>query len=226
MRKNPLYKLAELSGIHLRNTKFASEADTRLARSFANDLASVLLSELPERTFEKKSVKGLRHAPDVLGARVHDNLLELNQAAQDAFDHVRWTAFYEEDSWSDSFLGEFANGEGIGPDGTLYHPDIILGLFVLGPGTTYPAHAHPAEEFYIVITGNPQFKTGVNREFELKCSGEVVLHHSETSHAISSSNTPLFAVVGWRGEIQAQSWYRNNMADLKEPKKHPTIRKS
>ncbi len=226
MRINSLYKLAELSGIHLRNTDFVSGADSQLARSFAKDLDSVLLSELPEQTFDKRSVKGLRHTPDALHARVPDNLLELNLAAQNAFDHVRWTAFYEEDSWSRSFLGEFANGEGIGPDGTLYHPNIILGLFILGPETTYPAHAHPAEEFYIVLTGKPQFKVGVDSDFEAKQSGDVILHHSNMSHSIRSSSAPLFAIFGWRGEIHARSWYRNNMADLKEPKKHPTIIKS
>ena len=210
MRKNPLYKLAELSGIHLQNTKFVSEADTQLARLFANDLDSVLLSELPEQAFDKRSVKGLRHTPDALNADVPDNLLELYQAAQNACDHVRWTEFYEEDAWSRSFLGEFANGEGIGPDGTLYHPNIILGLFILGPEATYPAHAHPAEEFYIVLTGKPQFKVGVASDFETKHSGEVILHHSNMSHSIRSSNAPLFAIFGWRGEIDARSWYRNN----------------
>ena len=226
MNQNPLYKLAELSRDHLRNTKYANDADSKLAQLFSHDLDSVLLSDLPEQAFEERSVSGLRHTPDVLGANVPDTLLELFEAARNTVDHVRWTDFYEEDSWSRSFLDEFANGEGIGPDGALYHSEIILGLFILGPETFYPAHAHPAEEFYIVLTGKPQFKVGVNGEFETKHPGAVVLHHSNMSHSIRSSSTPFFAIFGWRGQINARSWYRNNMADRNEPKKHPTIRKS
>ncbi len=226
MNKNPLYKLAELTRDHLRKTKFTNYEDSTLAHVFINDLDSILLSKLPERTFKKRSVSGLRHTPDVLGSKVSGNLLEIFEAARNAFDHVRWTEFYEKDSWSKSFLDEFANGEGIGPDGTLYHPNIILGLFILGPETMYPAHAHPAEEFYIVLTGNPQFKVGDDNEFEIKLSGEVIVHHSDMSHAIRSSETPFWAIYGWRGDINARSWYRKNMADPDEPKKHPTIRKS
>lgn len=226
MNGNPLYKLAELSRNHLRKTIFACDADSKLAQTFASDLDSVLQSDLPVQITEERSVNGLRHAQDVLSANVPSDLIELYQAARNAFDHVRWTDFYEEDSWSKSFLEEFANGEGIGPDGKLYHRSIILGLFILGPETTYPGHAHPAEEFYIVLTGNPQFKVGVNSEFEPMRSGEIILHHSDISHSIRSSSIPFYAIFGWRGEINARSWYRNNMADLNEPKKHPTIRKS
>lgn len=226
MKENPLYNLAELSRNHLRISKFAGVSDSKLARVFAHDLDSVLQSELSEQTFEKRSVKGLRHSPGALGASVPANLLKLYQAARNAFDCVRWTEFYEEDSWSKPFLAEFANGEGIGPDGSLWHLSTILGLFILGPETTYPAHAHPAEEFYIVLNGNPQFKVGVGSDFETKKPGEIVLHHSDVSHSIRSSNTPFFAIYGWRGDISARSWYRNNMADLEEPKKYPTIRKS
>jgi mannose-6-phosphate isomerase-like protein (cupin superfamily) len=226
MNESSLYKLAELSRDHLRTTRFVSNADFKLAETFANDLDSVVLSELPVQTIKERPVNGLRHAPDVLRTNVPDNLLELSQAARNAFDHVRWTEFYEEDSWSKSFLDEFANGEGIGPDGRLFHRNIILGLFILGPETTYPEHAHPAEEFYIVLTGNPQFKVGVNSEFKPMRSGEVILHHSDISHSIKSSSAPFYAIFGWRGEIHERSWYRNNMADLNESKKHPTIRKS
>ncbi len=226
MRENPLYNLAELSRNHLRNTEISRNADSKLARAFADDLDSALQNELPEQTFEKRSVKGLKHAPEVLGARVASDLFELHLAARNAFDYVRWTEFYKEDSWSKPFLNELANGEGIGPDGSLCHLSTILGLFILGPDTTYPAHAHPAEEFYIVLNGNPQFKVGVNSEFETKQPGEIVLHHSDISHSIRSSNTPFFAIFGWRGEIDARSWYRNDMSDPKEPKRHPTIRKS
>jgi len=119
----------------------------------------------------------------------------------------------------------FANGEGIGPDGRLKHKEVILGLFLLGPNVTYPEHAHPAEEFYIVLTGNPEFNIG-DKGFEQQDAGAVVLHHTNISHAIRTASEPFFAIFGWRGEIGAKSWYRNNMAEESEPKKYPTIKKA
>ena len=52
---------------------------------------------------------------------------------------------------------------GIGPDGRLWHDEVILGLFVLGPHTVYPPHAHPAEEFYVVLSGAPEWQVGAGK---------------------------------------------------------------
>lgn len=226
MNNNSLYELAKISRDHLREAQYSNDTDLSLAQLFANDLNSVLESNLSAKIQPEKAVRGLRYAPIALGSNVPSGISEIYSASKEAFSYVRWTEFYEEDSWSKSFLPVFANGEGIGPDGRLFHKEIILGLFILGPHTTYPEHAHPAEEFYIVLTGNPEFKVGAENDFELKKSGEVVLHHSDISHSIRSSDEPFYAIFGWRGDINARSWYRNNMSDANEPKKYPTIKKS
>ncbi len=182
--------------------------------------------EFPEQGFEQKPVAALKYAHSLLGVQVGDDLVDLYQAATDAFNHVRWTEFYAHDTWSQPFLSEFANGEGIGPDGFFYHQDLILGLFILGPETIYPEHAHPAEEFYIVLSGNPQFKVGLNSRYETRYPGDVVLHHSDISHSIKSADSPFFAIFGWRGDINSPSWYKNKMDDRDEVKKYPKIKKS
>jgi mannose-6-phosphate isomerase-like protein (cupin superfamily) len=223
--QNPLYKLARLTSEHLKTTDYSQVVGTELSKSFSNDLDSVLDRLLPEQVSDERQVRALNYAPIVLGKNVPSKLTELYNAARSAFGQVRWTEFYEEDSWSKSFLPLFANGEGIGPDGRLKHNEVILGLFLLGPNVTYPEHAHPAEEFYIVLTGNPEFKVGSNN-FKLQEAGAVVLHHNNVSHAIRTSSEPFFAIFGWRGEIGAKSWYRNNMTEESEPKKYPTIKKT
>lgn len=223
--QNPLYKLAKLTSEHLKTIEYSKVVDLELSKSFSNDLDSVLDCLLPEQTSDERQVRALNYAPIVLGKNVPSKLTELYNAARNAFGQVRWTEFYEEDPWSKSFLPLFANGEGIGPDGRLKHNEVILGLFLLGPNVTYPEHAHPAEEFYIVLTGNPEFKVG-NNNFELQEAGAVVLHHTNISHVIRTSSEPFFAIFGWRGEIGAKSWYRNNMTEESEPKKYPTIKKT
>lgn len=223
--QNPLYKLAQLTSKHLKTREYSSTSDRELALSFAKDLESVLARLLPEQTSIEGPVRALNYAPIVLGVTLSSKLTSLYDAARNAFGQVRWTEFYEEDAWSEPFLPLFANGEGIGPDGRLKHDEIILGLFLLGPNVTYPEHAHPADEFYIVLTGNPEFKVG-NNHFEMQDAGAVILHHTDISHAIRTSSQPLFAIFGWRGKIAEKSWYRNRMTESSEPKKYPRIKKA
>ncbi len=222
--QNPLYKLAQLTSEHLRKMDCSKVIDHKLSHLFADDLDNVSVCVLHEKTPGERRVRALSYAPLVLGQSVSVELAELYNAARNAFGQVRWTEFYEADSWSKSFLPSFANGEGIGPDGRLQHDEIILGLFLLGPNTVYPEHAHPAEEFYLVLTGNPEFNVG-GKGFEFHEAGSVVLHHSNVSHAIRTSDEPFYAIYGWRGEIGARSWYRDNMAEISESKKYPTIKK-
>jgi hypothetical protein len=222
--QNSLYSLAQHTRDHLRRTDFSNVFDFELAQSFANDLDWALNVTLPEQILEGHPVRGLYNAPLVLGKNVPDELTDLYGAARNAFGQVRWTEFYEEDSWSKPFISSFACGEGIGPDGRLQQDEMILGLFLLGPDTFYPEHAHPAEEYYIALTGNPEFKVG-NNQFELQNDGAVILHHSNISHAIRSSKEPFYAIYGWRGEVEAKTWYRDNMNEETEFKKYPKINK-
>lgn len=222
---SPLYELAKLASKHLEAAEFPDVADLELAASFSNDLDAVLDCQLAEQTSDERQVRALNWAPIVLGKSVPSKLSDLYNAARTAFGQVRWTEFYEENPWSESFLPLFANGEGIGPDGRLKHNEVILGLFLLGPRVTYPEHAHPAEEFYIVLTGNPEFKLG-SGNFVLQEAGAVVLHHSDISHAIRTSSEPCFAIYGWRGAIGERSWYRNDMTEESEAKKYPAIKKA
>ena len=223
---HPLNQLGRLTGDHLRKQDYSGDDDRLLAYKFADEIDSAISSSLVEQELSKIKVRGLKHATSVLSAYVPGSLSRLFKSANEAFNQVRWTEFYQADDWSEGFLGEFANGEGIGPDGVLYHPDIILGLFILGPHTIYPEHAHPADEFYIVLSGKPEFKVGANSEYLVQEPGSVVLHHSDTSHSIRTRKDPFFGVFGWRGEIHAPSWYREDMNDIKELKKHPTYAKS
>lgn len=163
-------------------------------------------------------VRGLTYAPLIFGAGPAHPLFEV---ALGAFPHAVWSEFYDDTPWSRPFLPRFATGECIGPSGTLHSDRTILGLFILGPDTFYPAHAHPAEEFYIVLAGQGDFQNGATAAFETKRPGDAIFHASEASHAICTGPQALFAVYGWRGAIAAPSWYRDDMTDEAEPKKYP-----
>jgi hypothetical protein len=58
------------------------------------------------------------------------------------------------------FLDGYAYCEVVGPHGHLRHPDVAMGLLLLGPHITYPEHAHPAAEIYAVVAGRAEWLQG------------------------------------------------------------------
>jgi len=222
-----LYDLASETAIFLKSQISSQIPDThkQLALNFSADLENLNSKNLKEQWRPGSVVRGLRFSPQSLGIQPTPELRNLYEAARIAFGLVQWTEFYEDDEWSRSFLPKFANGEGFGPNGRIYHNSIILGLFILGPHCVYPPHAHPGEEFYIVLTGHPEWQIGASNQYQEKTPGSVLIHRSNECHSIRTIEEPLFAVFGWRGNISAPSWYRKDMTDESEKKLYPKIRK-
>ncbi len=222
LQPHPLIEMAHRTAAYLSLISVEDSA-AGIRERFVDDLKS--LQELPESNTPPldNAVRGLRYGPTVLAASCTEDCAAIFSAARSAVGHVNWTEFYAPDLWSRPFLPNFANGEGIGPAGTLRCHEFILGLFILGPNTLYPAHAHPAEEFYLVLTGDAEFQIGANEPFRPVASGDVAWHCSGVSHAIRTHSHPLFAVVGWRGAIHERSWYRDDMSDHTLPIRYPSI---
>ncbi|MGV6873259.1 dimethylsulfonioproprionate lyase family protein [Pseudochelatococcus sp. B33] len=220
-----IYRLLAETEQYLREIGDASiEPDRRVA---AKDFAEICRAEASQPALlsqnKSRSVRGLRDAPLLFDAGLSPGRTPLFEAALDAFPYARWSEFYEESPWSQPFIGSFATGECIGPAGRLQSTDIILGLFILGPGIDYPPHAHAAEECYIVVAGEAEFQIGAQSDFVVKREGDVVFHGSHISHAIRTSSRPMFAVYVWRGALSEPSWYRNDMTDETEPRKYPKL---
>lgn len=176
---------------------------------FATDIDRELSAGLKPQYWEANPVRGLRHLPQVFHARQHTSTL--HRLAAQSIPDATWSEFYAETDWSARFLSSFTTGELVGASGSYASDSLILGLFLMGPDTYYPAHAHPAEEFYLVVSGDAEFQNGVNMPFQKKVPGEVIVHQSNVSHAIRTTSEALFAIYGWRGALNAPSWFSANM---------------
>ncbi len=222
----PLRRLASAVADHLRSAPLELSADRELADRFATALEEVAGQDGGTvQHGSPRPVRGLAQLPAVLDRAERLGEWPLLDAAAGAVGVVRWSEFYAEDDWSRPFLADFANGEGIGPDGRIRDERVILGLFLLGPHAVYPPHAHPAEEFYVPVAGNVEFEVGAGSGYRAIPPGGVVLHHSNVSHSIRTGAEPSLSVFGWTGDLTAPSWYRADMADDTEPARHPTILK-
>jgi hypothetical protein len=91
-------------------------------------------------------------------------------------------------------------GPADGPPAFIETPSLALGLLLLGPGTLYPAHRHPAEELYIPLAGDGEWQNG-DAPWRTEPAGAVIHHPSGVSHATRAGKTPLLAAYLWRGEL-------------------------
>ncbi|WP_170480004.1 dimethylsulfonioproprionate lyase family protein [Ruegeria arenilitoris] len=180
-----LLKLARRTSEHLllNIDSQTSEDRKELIAIMSSAIDGIETTSVDTKTPSQTNVRALRHAPKVFGASVPPSLDGLRQAAFSAFGYVNWAEFYAENNWSRPFLSEFANGEGVGPDGVLTNHEVILGLFLMGPNTYYPPHAHPAEEFYVVLSGDASFQVGTGGQPNRKHQGDVVVHRKNEVHA-------------------------------------------
>jgi len=78
-----------------------------------------------------------------------------------------------------------------------------FGLLLLGPGTLYPAHRHPAVELYLPLTsGNWQRGEEDWREV---AAATPIHHPSGLAHATRAGRAPLLALYLWLGDLSTHA---------------------
>lgn len=73
-------------------------------------------------------------------------------------------------------------------------------MLLLGPGTHYPAHAHPATEVYVTLTADGEWwrEPGPWRR---EAVGAAIHHAPNVPHAMRAGPAPLLALYVWRGDL-------------------------
>jgi quercetin dioxygenase-like cupin family protein len=128
-----------------------------------------------------------------------------NSSTSDLLDAIRPVAFdlpwyytYSKRSDAPGLENEMAFAEIIGPQAPFKSENVCLGLTLIGPGTLYPSHTHPAIELYYVAAGVAKWTA--NGVSTLNPPGTFILHPSQVVHAMQTSQEPLLAVYSWSGE--------------------------
>ena len=79
-----------------------------------------------------------------------------------------------------------------------------LGVLLLGPGLTYPPHAHPANEVYYIVGGSAEWRRG-DGPWTSRATGSLVQHPSGLVHATRTGDDPLLALYLWWGDIETHA---------------------
>lgn len=105
----------------------------------------------------------------------------------------------------------------VGPkDAGLQANSLLMGTLILKPGTTYPAHSHPAAEIYYILEGEADWWVdGVKRRV---VPGTVILHKPNAVHGWrTTSAKELKAIWVWWAEDRATAAVLNQKALLTDP---------
>jgi hypothetical protein len=111
---------------------------------------------------------------------------------------LQWRQSYRAEDFGAEFLESYGWTELIGQRGPLASERIAAGFLLLGPRTTYPDHAHEAEEFYLPLAGTASWRRN-NEDWRIELPGSIIEHRSWQVHATRTQGEPLLAFYIWRG---------------------------
>ena len=119
--------------------------------------------------------------------------------------NLAWAQTYSVAEVGRAFLDRYGWTELIGSRGPIVSETLAAGFLLLGPETEYPPHRHVAEEVYVPISGQAQWRRGA-APWHKQPTGAPIYHASGESHAMRTTIAPLLALYLWRaGDLAEKS---------------------
>ena len=119
--------------------------------------------------------------------------------------NLAWAQTYSSAEIGDAFLDRYGWTELIGLRGPISSETLAVGFLLLGPETEYPPHRHVAEEVYVPLSGDAEWRRG-NSGWDVRAAGSVIHHASGVTHAMRTTKAPLLVLYLWRaGDLRQKS---------------------
>ncbi len=112
----------------------------------------------------------------------------------------RQNANYVRDPAMAEFLLCYGYAELVGKAAFHSSDELLCGVMLLGPDTTYPQHRHPAEEVYHVLSGRSEWQRG-DGPWRTVAPGSAIHHPPDLAHAARTGDAPLLALYCWTGKV-------------------------
>ena len=119
---------------------------------------------------------------------------------------LRWTYSYSPDPRWPGLERRIAFTEVLGATAIWPSERMLLGFTLIAPHTSYPAHAHPAIELYLVVAGAAAWQVG-DAPAAIRPPGSVIVHQSGAPHAMTTGAEPMLALFTWRGDLATSPAY-------------------
>lgn len=93
----------------------------------------------------------------------------------------------------------------IGPDGLVASDEVRLGLYGMLSGHEYGLRTHPAEEIFIMLAGEADWKCGTT-DYRPLGPGERSYHPSMLPHANRTRNQAFMSIYIWHGDVSTEKY--------------------
>ncbi len=133
-------------------------------------------------------------------ALASDTYTDLHAAIAAAAPAAHWRETYKDTDIGDDFMDRFGCYCIIGDGGPFASDRIRLYMVYMPPHLYYPWHHHPAEEIYLVVAGQAQFRRDGTPDAHLT-EGQTSFHASNQPHAMQTASDPVLCLVAWRNRF-------------------------
>ena len=127
-----------------------------------------------------------------------DVTVNLHEAVRGIADYADWRQTYTEEKVGADFLNRYGYFELVGPGGHFHSDTVRAYIAYWGDGLYYPWHLHEAEELYCIIAGHALFEAE-GLPPQVLGPGDIRVHASNQPHAMTTTDSPVLALVLWRG---------------------------
>ena len=93
----------------------------------------------------------------------------------------------------------------LGPDGLVKSDKVRLGLYGMLPNSEYGIRTHPAEEVFVMLAGEADWKRG-ELDYQIHKPGERSYHPSMMPHANRTRHKAFMSVYIWAGDISTEKY--------------------
>ena len=97
-----------------------------------------------------------------------------------------------------------SHAELLGPDGLAKSETIRLGLYGMLAGYEYGIRTHPAEEVFVMLAGEADWKQG-EHDYKSLSVGDRSYHPSMMPHANRTRHTAFISVYVWSGDVDTKN---------------------
>ena len=126
---------------------------------------------------------------------------DLQDAIRAAGQVAHWRETYKDTEIGGDFMNRFGCFCIIGENAPFFSDAIRLFMVYMPAHLYYPWHNHPAEEIYMVVSGNALFRREGLPDKTLS-EGQTSFHQSNQPHAMETLDQPVLCLVAWRDQFE------------------------
>jgi len=181
--------------------RFSSAGGSSHIRSHQKEvrhrLSRLLNQDPPMKQIQASEKPVCAHLSRALDIGLSYSTAPLAQAIERIRDQLSWEFGYEK--MPPGLSHKYAFSEFMGPKGPIVSEELILGLVLFAPGTTYPTHSHQGiSESYFCLSGAIS-----ENDVGVYAPGSLILNPPEHPHRITTSDRePSLLAYAWVGSLE------------------------